>query len=84
MLARPPDAQKPSPALSFQNTEQGFFTFQFDCGKNLNKCEALHPPPLERPRCAVTVLPESPQARAPLQPLEERPRRLLSASPGSR
>jgi len=34
MLARPPDAQKPSPALSFQNTEQGFFAFQFDGGKS--------------------------------------------------
>ncbi len=85
MLARPPDAQKPSPALSFQNTEQGFFTFQFNCGKNLNEREALHPLSLERPRRAATALPESPlPARVQLLPPEERERRPLSASPGTR
>jgi hypothetical protein len=84
MLARPPDAQKPSPALSFQNTEQGFFAFQFDCSKNLSEREALHPLSLERPQRAATALPESPQAPAPLQPPEERERRPLSASPGTR
>jgi hypothetical protein len=83
MLARPPDAQKPSPALSFQNTEQGFFTFQFDCGKNLSEREALHPLWLERPQLAVTVLPES-RLPVPLLPPEERERRPLSASPGTR
>ncbi len=85
MLARPPDIQKPSPALSFQNTEQGFFAFQFDCSKSLSEHEALHPLSLERLQFAVTVLPESRlPAPAPLQPPEERERRPLSASPDTR
>ncbi len=84
MLARPPDAQKPCPVLSFQNTKQGFFTFQFDCRKNLSEREALHPLSLERPQRAATVLPESPPAPEPLLPPEEQERRPLSASPGTR
>jgi len=79
MLARCLDVQKPCRGLSFQNTKQGLFAFQFNCGKNLNEHETFHSLPLET---AATVLSESPPA--PPQPLEEPPRRPPSASPGSR
>jgi hypothetical protein len=83
MLAWPPDVQKPRRVLSFQNTKQGLFAFQFNCGKNLNEHETFHSLPLAA-AAAITVLSEPPQAQAPPQPLEEPPRRPPSASPGSR
>ena len=81
MLARCLDVQKPCRVLSFQNTKQGLFAFQFNCGKNLNQHETFHSLP-PAAAAAITVLSESPPA--PPQPLEEPPRRPPSASPGSR
>jgi len=46
MLARRAKGQKPRPELSFQNAEQGFFAFQFNCEKNLTERAAFRPPPL--------------------------------------
>src|SRR5216683_7745718 len=46
MLARRAEGQKSRPALSFQNAEQGFFAFQFNCAKKLSEHAAFHSPPL--------------------------------------
>ena len=45
MLARRAKGQKPCPALSFQNAEQGFLAFQFNCEKDLTERTAFHPTP---------------------------------------
>jgi hypothetical protein len=98
MLAWRPDAQKPCPALSFQNAKQGLFAFQFNCAirakieasaKLFISFRSKRPQHIlletvAAPHRAATALSESPQPQAPLKPPEERERRPPSASPGSR
>jgi hypothetical protein len=85
MLARRAKGQKPCPVLSFQNAEQGFSEFQFNCAKKLREHAAFYPR-LETAARAVRVSWEWRQApeRSQEQQRVQKRRRCPSESQGSR